>query len=125
MEYVIENGAEFSVALEMAKENDVLKIVGRVPLSDTAVLRGHKGIAFKGEDGVIDMSVSVGGFSEAVVNGKTVWCADIPEDVAVLRPYNAFLCDGTALSRPKLPKNGFYTVAGEGCWRGGLLSEFR
>ena len=112
MEYVIENGAEFSVALEMAKENDVLKIVGRVPLSDTAVLRGHKGIAFKGEDGVIDMSVSVGGFSEAVVNGKTVWCADIPEDVAVLRPYNAFLCDGTALSRPKLPKNGFYTVAG-------------
>ena len=111
MEYIIKTGAEFGEALKSAKENDILKITGRVSLSDTVILQNRKELTVKGENGsIIDMTVSVGGFKETSVNGKTVWCADIPEDISKMRPYNAFLSDGTALSRPRLPRNGFFTV---------------
>lgn len=113
MEHLITNEAELKTAINLAAENDNLIISGRITLSDTVCLNGRKGLTFKGEsEGAFEMLVPVGGFYLAEVNAMTVWCADIPADLAAMRPYNAFLQDGTQLMRPRLPKSGFYNVSG-------------
>ncbi|MBQ8551378.1 MAG: right-handed parallel beta-helix repeat-containing protein [Clostridia bacterium] len=113
MEHLITNEAELKASLKSAAENDSFIISGRIALSDMVRLSGLKGLTFKGEsDGAFEMLVPVGGFYEADVNGKTVWCADIPQNIALMKPYNAFSKDGKQLIRPRLPRSGFYNVSG-------------
>ncbi|MBQ2707032.1 MAG: right-handed parallel beta-helix repeat-containing protein, partial [Clostridia bacterium] len=104
---------ELDAALAAAAEGDTLNVAGRVLLSKPLTLKDAKGLTFAGGDGAaFDMMRPITGFAPECVNGTAVWAADIPEEIAALKPYMAFAPDGAMLRRPRLPKAGFYRVKG-------------
>ena len=113
MDYIVKNQDEFSRALKGANEGDSIIISGRINLSDAVKLKNAKGISFIGQnDAALDFMQPVRGFVETTENGVRVFAADIPSELAKLKPYAAFAADGKMLNRPRLPKTGFYNVKG-------------
>ncbi len=113
MEMRISTAGEFDRALSAADEGDRIVVTGRVRMPHPIRLTGKKGLIFRGErEAAFDFMLRVDGFSEVEVNGRTVWYAQIPAGIAAYRPYAAFREDGAMLSRPRLPKTGYYRVKG-------------
>ena len=113
MEHIITNSNELYSAIERADSGDVFNIRGRIKLTTPLALAGKKELFFKGEDdAALDYMQPVSGFRKTELFGRTVFEADIPDSLAALKPYAAFAADGKMLKRPRLPKTGFYNVAG-------------
>ncbi len=111
MNYRISDEAALWEALGKISDGDTVTVCGRVELKKQIELCGVANVVFNAENGAsFDMRADIGGFYETKLFGNTVWCADIPSDIAALKPYRAYKKDGTELSRPRLPKSGFYNV---------------
>ena len=113
MEHIARTAAEFMSALDAASTGERIIVEGRLKLSEPIRLEGRKGLSFVGREGAaLDFMRPVGDFAESELRGVRVWTAEIPDDLAELKPYAAFSVGGEPLNRPRLPKSGFYRVKG-------------
>ncbi|MBQ8510688.1 MAG: right-handed parallel beta-helix repeat-containing protein [Clostridia bacterium] len=113
MEHIIKTAGELETALALVMSGDRFVIDGRVSMTSPIKLRDRENIAFVGQNGAaLDFMQRVTGFAETTVNGVRVFEAKLPDYLVSQHPYAAFADDGRMLRRPRLPKEGFYTVKG-------------
>ena len=79
--------------------------------------------AYPGEKPVISGGRVVGGFEEAVVNGRRVWVARLPEVARGEWFFRQLFVGGERRPRARLPKAGFYRVVGVPAYAGRRLTE--
>lgn len=113
MEYIIKNETELNSAISACAPGDVFTVSGNIRLTSPLDLAGKKHLSFRGDKGAaLDFTQPIGGFTETELFGRQVFTAKIPQAVAALKPRTAFGSDEKILTRPRLPKSGFYYVPG-------------
>ena len=68
--------------------------------------------AYRGEKPILSGGRVISGWQEAKLNGKNVWVADLPSVRAYRWRFRQLFVNGERRPRPRLPKEGYYQVAG-------------
>ncbi len=81
--------------------------------------------AYPGEKPVISGGRSISGFSAASVGGRTAWVARLPEVARGEWVFRQLFVNGERRPRARLPKEGFFRIAGVPAYSGRRLSELQ